>query len=1148
MKRVRPYLLVSLCAALWLPWGVIHAQSTDLVETRPRAGDLDRVVEFSIALQPLSSALIEFADQSGIQVVTAGEEVARLQTQGVSGAHSISAALNLLLKGTGLRFAPVGASTVALMGPQAAVGSETKSEGTDAAVAASVEADMEGAPAPVSTPGTTGIAQGTRRDGIEEIIVTGQKKEERLLDVPIAISAFSAEDLDHRKIEGGSELLRAIPNVTFSKGNFSMYNFSIRGIGTKAVSSSTDPAVAVSFNSTPLIRNRLFEQEYLDVERVEVLRGPQGTLYGRNATAGVVNMIPNLPGYDFEGFLKGEVGNYGSRRMSTMVNVPVTDRFALRIAGAMTQRDGFDFNSFNGTHVNDRDLWSGRLSARFDATDSIRATLIWEHFEEDDQRSRTGKQLCNHDPGPDTLGTTAVGAGFRPQLSQGCLPGSLYADEAFGVPNAQSLPHVFLVSGNLVHGALRYPDGSYERLGVIVNDPYAGLQQSRNLREIATSYDPVFEARNDVVQFNLNIDLARGLSFVSQSAYARDQYYASQDYNRFVSNPIFSDSNHPLLRAWAYPTYRVVGGSTPGGVYTDPQLGPSSRMLSVDISRSDNEQWSQEFRLQSNWEGPLNFSIGANYLDFQSQDDYYVFNNLFSMIAERFYNGDRHIDSVAMIEYQTSRPCNPTGPDDAGPDCIYIDPNPLDQINGDGHNYFRSKNVVHTRSGGLFGELYWQMTDALKLTTGLRYTEDRKTSTPYPSQLLLGLGTGMTGSTGGKTAIGYPASPDIEQDWRRVTGRLVLDWKPDLAFTDDTLVYASYARGYKGGGSNPPRVDIDPNVVKFEPLPETFAPEYVDAFEVGMKNSLMDGRVALSATAFFYNYDNYQVSQIVDRISLNENFDARSMGVELEASLRPIPVVRLDANVGYLKTRIGDGSQSIDVMDRTQGNEDWVVVRPWIQVPSNCVAPREAVEKILGSPFGADPDLGRFAMAALCAGSARLGNYDPTVPAGPLPFWALAGFLYNPMLPYDPSLSPLGTVGSTDPRSGAPNTGRGFYADLGGNELPNSPRWTANFGAQYTFLLQDWNLTVRGDYYWQDESYARVYNTEYDRLRSWDNTNFSLTLEQPRNGLTFQAYVKNAFDKTPITDAFTNSDDTGLTTNVFTLDPRLVGVSIRKDF
>lgn len=112
-----------------------------------------------------------------------------------------------------------------------------------------------------------------------------------------------------------------------------------------------------------------------------------------------------------------------------------------------------------------------------------------------------------------------------------------------------------------------------------------------------------------------------------------------------------------------------------------------------------------------------------------------------------------------------------------------------------------------------------------------------------------------------------------------LTGRLVLDWKPVTPFTDDTLIYASYARGYKGGGANPPRVDINPSVIQYQPLAELFEPEYVNAFEIGTKNSFHDGKVRLNLTAFYYDYTDYQVSQIVDRISLNENFDARMMGL-----------------------------------------------------------------------------------------------------------------------------------------------------------------------------------------------------------------------------------------------------------------------------
>src|SRR5690606_20527468 len=103
------------------------------------------------------------------------------------------------------------------------------------------------------------------------------------------------------------------------------------------------------------------------------------------------------------------------------------------------------------------------------------------------------------------------------------------------------------------------------------------------------------------------------------------------------------------------------------------------------------------------------------------------------------------------------------------------------------------------------------------LTLGLRYTKDKKVSDQIPSQLLLGGGVDRTDrnpvgdQTGGRVNSGYPAQDDIVQSWGKFTGRAVLDWKPELSFTDDTLVYFSVARGYKGGGANPPRVDFNPD-------------------------------------------------------------------------------------------------------------------------------------------------------------------------------------------------------------------------------------------------------------------------------------------------------------------------------------------------
>lgn len=1064
----------------------------------------DNIVKYNIPAQGVEKALRDFGLQNGMTVMADAAIVRGKRTAGLTGQSDPDTALRTLLKGTGLTFQRDG--SVFVIKP---VGNEN----IPAVEHVQAPSDLE-------------------------IVVTAQKKEEKIIDVPIAMTALSADALDDRKIEGGSELLRAIPNVNFSKSNFSMYNFSIRGIGTKAVSASSDPAVAVNFNNTPLVRNRLFEAEFFDMERIEVLRGPQGTLYGRNATAGVVNLIPALPGPQFGGEFKGEVGNYSTTRLSGMLNVPVGNTLGVRVAGAWTKRDGFDYNTFTQNRVNGRDLWSTRATLAWEPSDRFRVNMIWQHFEEDDDRARTGKQLCTRDPGPEKVGSVSVTSPvMRGRLSQGCLAGSLYDDAAYGAPNGRSLVYLYLPQ-NISMGFLPNPGAPGGRGGPRVNvvkdiDPFGDVVQSKNLREISTSYDPKFKAKNDIFQLNLNYEFDNGISFFSQTAYSRDRYNSSQDYNRFVSEPMFNDTAQALVTVLGRPIDTVrYPGPTPGGVYCDGQLGCSDRMLSIDLSRSKSRQWTQEFRVQSDFESNFNFNIGANYLDFKSQDDYFVFNNMFTLIADWFYSRDGTTNALSSCDLGFE-----------GRECPYVDRKPIDQLDGQGHNYFVSQNGVRIKSKGLFGEAYLTLSDNLKLTAGMRYTDDKKLSDQVPSQLLLagGAKTDSPGDiTGGSVNSGYPRLPDIGQRWRKFTGRLVLDWKPEIGFTDDTLLYVSASRGYKGGGVNPPRVDFNPAIVQYQFLPQTFRPEFLNAFEIGTKNSLDGGRLTFNTTAFLYDYKDYQISQIVDRIAYNENFDAINWGLELEAAWRPSRAFRVDANFGFLKTKLKKGSRSIDVMDRTQGNSEFTVLRPWLQVPSNCIAPTVFVEELLRN--GASVE----ALASLCPGATRLGTYDPSVP-GRSGWHTQYGFTYNPLNPYNPD-----TVGLNIDQggSGAPNGGRGFDAILDGNELPNAPRWTANIGSQYKFFLEngDWEFTIRGDYYVQSKSYARIYNTEFDRLKSWDNFNILFSLDHVLSNFSMQFYVKNVFNKSPITDIFVNSDDTGLTANVFTSDPRIIGFNVSKKF
>ena len=153
-------------------------------------------------------------------------------------------------------------------------------------------------------------------DGVGDIVVTAQRQSESLQSVPIAVSAFTGEALEKQQIKNASDLQLTLPNVTFSKGNFTGSSFTIRGIGDLCVGTSCDSATAIHVNGTPLLATRLFETEYFDLERVEVLRGPQGTLFGRNATSGVVNFLtvkPDLSGIHASG--EAEYGNFNAYKL-----------------------------------------------------------------------------------------------------------------------------------------------------------------------------------------------------------------------------------------------------------------------------------------------------------------------------------------------------------------------------------------------------------------------------------------------------------------------------------------------------------------------------------------------------------------------------------------------------------------------------------------------------------------------------------------------------------------------------------------------------------------------------------------------------------------------------------------------------------------
>ncbi len=129
--------------------------------------------------------------------------------------------------------------------------------------------------------------------------------------------------------------------------------------------------------------------------------------------------------------------------------------------------------------------------------------------------------------------------------------------------------------------------------------------------------------------------------------------------------------------------------------------------------------------------------------------------------------------------------------------------------------------------------------------------------------------------------------------------------------------------------------------------PLTFKPEFINAFELGSKNTLLDGALTLNGDVFYYDYKEYQISEIVDRTSINLNFNATVKGAELETSWEPMPGLRFNFAGGYEGTRIANGQSAIDLMDRTAGMPGWMVVKPFPTQASNCILPTYVVQAIL---------------------------------------------------------------------------------------------------------------------------------------------------------------------------------------------------------
>jgi len=984
---------------------------------------------------------------------------------------------------------------------------------------------------------------------IETVVVTAEKRSEDVQSVPIAVTAYSAEDLAAHQVSEFKDIQFSTPNVSYTKGNFTGSNFQIRGIGLTGVGYDAEAGVAVHQDDVFLVNPPLAEANFYDLERVEVLRGPQSTLYGRGATGGSVNIITAKPQLDtFSAAAEGSYGNYNAAELKGMVNIPlITDVAGLRLAGDWVRHDGYVKNIADNSRIDSEDTYSVRGTLRFKPTENTTIDVTGSFSHEADSKMRSRKQQCATDPTgvlgclPDSLGNGVVNL----NSTLATIASSRQALAGFGAAVNPALASTFANMG--LFDLTKQP---------VLPAPLSVLNPA-DLREVNTDFAPIYHAKDEFFAVNAKQRLTDWLDATFVGGYDYHTTYSQESYNNVGGQPFdpatLATAKATYLGTLAalispayasiYAPFLSVNGALPVSAVGGLGLGSgnirsySNTVSAYDQSNIESQQYSAELRFNTNFEGPLNFMVAGYYLRATSQGNYYVLANTFDypfMVVGSILGGLTDKGNGTTSGYG--------GP--SGSYCLAVGcTNPGYYDNNGAFNGLTSKAI--------FGEAYWDVIpDEFKITAGARITNDEKKQI---GRIFLAPGVVPLGTPSEDAAVadllrtnqkdfdvstpGNDAYQVNHVTFSKWTGRLVANWSPKVDFTDSTNVYASYSRGYKAGGFNP---GIDPALQPVFGVPTTYAPESVNAFEVGTKNIIAQA-IQANVSAWYYDYKNLQVSTIIANTSVNQNVDAKLWGFEGQFLFVPSDNLQFDMNIGYTNSRIGD-SAIVDQRNPTGGAKNAVLVKDATlggSISQNCViymAPNQPLSPADNPAF-----------QAAAAGTAAAGVFF--APPGGSAALASHGVALANFGSCNGALSPLLNAFGYSFSDTNGNKALGIPQSLKGNELQNTPPWTISVGAQYRFDLDGgYSITPRADFYWSADMWGRIFNTAADKIKSGKTTSALITFSAPENAWYVVGYVKNVFDDTNVTGEYLTSSSSGLYTNLFLNDPRTFGVRVGANF
>ncbi|MBL8771582.1 MAG: TonB-dependent receptor [Phenylobacterium sp.] len=232
---------------------------------------------------------------------------------------------------------------------------------------------------------------------ISELVVTAQRVEENVQKVPIAVTAFSAAALERQSVETLQDIAIKTPGFSAGQVDPIQTNFAIRGIGSAfgiSQNAGGDASVVVFVDGVYAGRGGTPDIDALNLERVEVLRGPQGTLFGKNAVGGLIQFVSRKPSADPSLRIEGQLGNYDRRTLSARGNMPISDKIFVSLGGSIKLRDGYEFNQTTGNDVNDQDLRSAALAVRFLPSEDLDIVLGVD-LTDQDQKGNPRDNICD---------------------------------------------------------------------------------------------------------------------------------------------------------------------------------------------------------------------------------------------------------------------------------------------------------------------------------------------------------------------------------------------------------------------------------------------------------------------------------------------------------------------------------------------------------------------------------------------------------------------------------------------------------------------------------------------------------------------------------------------------------------------------------